>query len=160
MDMHVHNVACGSGGVERCMRMSVLHICERIIDACVLVCGRGHGNVRAQCACVLVLMWHMHMQCPIAVACLGYVYSCTWLLTPLAGDIREEMIESFMKEDSDKFIFLLSTRAGGLGLNLQKANWVVLFDSDWNPQVDIQAMDRAHRIGQTKEVMVYRWFAL
>ena len=77
-----------------------------------------------------------------------------------AGDIREEMIESFMKEDSDKFIFLLSTRAGGLGLNLQKANWVVLFDSDWNPQVDIQAMDRAHRIGQTKEVMVYRLCAV
>ena len=53
----------------------------------------------------------------------------------ISGDIREEMIESFMKEDSEKFIFLLSTRAGGLGLNLQKANWVVLFDSDWNPQV-------------------------
>ena len=109
-------------------------------------------NVRG----VLVLMWHMHMQCPIAAACLGYVYSCTWLLTPLAGDIREEMIESFMKEDSDKFIFLLSTRAGGLGLNLQKANWVVLFDSDWNPQVDIQAMDRAHRIGQQNHVFAYR----
>ena len=62
-----------------------------------------------------------------------------------------------MTEGSDKSIFLLSTRAGGLGLNLQKANWVVLFDSDWNPQVDIQAMDRAHRIGQTKEVMVYRF---
>jgi len=75
----------------------------------------------------------------------------------VSGEIREEMIENFMKDDSDKFIFLLSTRAGGLGLNLQKANWVVLFDSDWNPQVDIQAMDRAHRIGQTKAVMVYRF---
>eukprot|EP00918_Siedleckia_nematoides_P067476 GHVU01146899.1.p1 GENE.GHVU01146899.1~~GHVU01146899.1.p1 ORF type:complete len:911 (+),score=240.26 GHVU01146899.1:124-2856(+) len=75
----------------------------------------------------------------------------------ISGDIREEMIENFMAEGSDKFLFLLSTRAGGLGLNLQKANWVVLFDSDWNPQVDIQAMDRAHRIGQTKEVMVYRF---
>jgi len=40
---------------------------------------------------------------------------------------------------------------------ISQANWVVLFDSDWNPQVDIQAMDRAHRIGQTKEVMVYRY---
>ncbi|EKX31046.1 hypothetical protein GUITHDRAFT_83481 [Guillardia theta CCMP2712] len=75
----------------------------------------------------------------------------------ISGDVREEMIESFMKDDSDKFIFLLSTRAGGLGLNLQKANWVILFDSDWNPQVDIQAMDRAHRIGQTKPVLVYRF---
>ena len=75
----------------------------------------------------------------------------------ISGDVREQMIEDFMAEGSDKSIFLLSTRAGGLGLNLQKANWVVLFDSDWNPQVDIQAMDRAHRIGQTKEVMVYRF---
>lgn len=53
----------------------------------------------------------------------------------IAGDTREEMIDSFMQDDSDKFLFLLSTRAGGLGLNLQKANIVVLFDSDWNPQV-------------------------
>jgi SWI/SNF-related matrix-associated actin-dependent regulator of chromatin subfamily A member 5 len=55
----------------------------------------------------------------------------------IAGDTREEMIDSFMQEDSDKFLFLLSTRAGGLGLNLQKANIVVLFDSDWNPQVGV-----------------------
>mmetsp|Transcript_19667 Transcript_19667/g.40054 ORF Transcript_19667/g.40054 Transcript_19667/m.40054 type:complete len:1001 (-) Transcript_19667:199-3201(-) len=75
----------------------------------------------------------------------------------IAGDVREQMIDEFMKDNSEKFLFLLSTRAGGLGLNLQRANWVVLFDSDWNPQVDIQAMDRAHRIGQTKEVMVYRF---
>eukprot|EP00802_Teleaulax_amphioxeia_P001899 Tamp_01901.p1 GENE.Tamp_01901~~Tamp_01901.p1 ORF type:complete len:1009 (+),score=374.13 Tamp_01901:206-3028(+) len=75
----------------------------------------------------------------------------------ISGDVREEMIEDFMRDDSDKFVFLLSTRAGGLGLNLQKANWVVLFDSDWNPQVDIQAMDRAHRIGQTKPVHVFRF---
>ncbi len=53
----------------------------------------------------------------------------------IAGDTREEMIDSFMQDESDKFLFLLSTRAGGLGLNLQKANIVVLFDSDWNPQV-------------------------
>jgi SWI/SNF-related matrix-associated actin-dependent regulator of chromatin subfamily A member 5 len=75
----------------------------------------------------------------------------------ISGETREEMIEDFMREDSDQFLFLLSTRAGGLGLNLQKANWVVLFDSDWNPQVDIQAMDRAHRIGQTKPVQVFRF---
>jgi SWI/SNF-related matrix-associated actin-dependent regulator of chromatin subfamily A member 5 len=51
---------------------------------------------------------------------------------------------------------MLSTRAGGLGLNLMTANHVVLYDSDWNPQVDLQAMDRAHRIGQKKKVYVYR----
>jgi hypothetical protein len=51
-------------------------------------------------------------------------------------------------------MFLLSTRAGGLGINLATADVVVLFDSDWNPQMDLQAMDRAHRIGQKKEVQV------
>jgi len=50
----------------------------------------------------------------------------------------------------------VSTRAGGLGLNLMSANIVILYDSDWNPQVDLQAMDRAHRIGQKKVVQVFR----
>ncbi|NWS48247.1 SMCA1 protein, partial [Probosciger aterrimus] len=55
-----------------------------------------------------------------------------------------------------KFIFMLSTRAGGLGINLATADVVILYDSDWNPQVDLQAMDRAHRIGQKKPVRVFR----
>jgi SNF2 family DNA or RNA helicase len=58
---------------------------------------------------------------------------------------------------SEKFVFLLSTRAGGLGINLATADIVVLYDSDWNPQMDLQAMDRAHRIGQKKEVQVFRF---
>lgn len=62
-------------------------------------------------------------------------------------DTREEQIENFTKSNSPKFIFLLSTRAGGLGLNLTSADTVILYDSDWNPQMDLQAMDRAHRIG-------------
>ena len=69
---------------------------------------------------------------------------------------REEQIEDFSRPGSDKAIFLISTRAGGLGINLVTANHVVLFDSDFNPQVDLQAMDRAHRIGQRKTVYVYR----
>ena len=52
---------------------------------------------------------------------------------------------------------MLSTRAGGLGINLQTADIVVIFDSDWNPQADLQAMDRAHRIGQKKPVKVFRF---
>jgi SWI/SNF-related matrix-associated actin-dependent regulator of chromatin subfamily A member 5 len=61
--------------------------------------------------------------------------------------LREEQIEAFQAPGSDKQIFILSTRAGGLGINLHAANNVILFDSDWNPQVDLQAIDRAHRIG-------------
>jgi len=53
---------------------------------------------------------------------------------------------------SDIFVFLLSTRAGGLGINLTAADTVIFYDSDWNPTVDQQAMDRAHRLGQTKQV--------
>ncbi|VAH02268.1 unnamed protein product [Triticum turgidum subsp. durum] len=64
---------------------------------------------------------------------------------------------AFNKPGSEKFIFLLSTRAGGLGINLATADIVVLYDSDWNPQVDLQAQDRAHRIGQKKEVQVFRF---
>merc|ERR1711871_818394 len=69
---------------------------------------------------------------------------------------REERIYEYNKDDSEKFIFLLSTRAGGLGLNLQTADTVILYDSDWNPQADLQAQDRAHRIGQKKAVNVFR----
>jgi superfamily II DNA or RNA helicase len=57
---------------------------------------------------------------------------------------------------SEPFVFLLSTRAGGLGLNLTAANVVVFFDHDWNPQADIQATDRVHRLGQTRPVLVLR----
>lgn len=69
---------------------------------------------------------------------------------------REMQIDAFMSEESDKFVFLLSTRAGGLGINLTAADTVIIFDSDFNPQMDLQAMDRAHRIGQKSMVNVYR----
>ena len=71
-------------------------------------------------------------------------------------DSRDNQIVDFTSPNSDKFIFLLSTRAGGLGINLTSADTVILYDSDWNPQVDLQAMDRAHRIGQKNPVNVYR----
>lgn len=60
------------------------------------------------------------------------------------------------KEGEDYFIFLLSTRAGGLGINLTSADTVIIYDLDWNPHNDLQALARAHRIGQTRKVMVYR----
>ncbi|SMN18982.1 similar to Saccharomyces cerevisiae YBR245C ISW1 Member of the imitation-switch (ISWI) class of ATP-dependent chromatin remodeling complexes [Maudiozyma saulgeensis] len=70
---------------------------------------------------------------------------------------RIKAIDDYNAPDSDKFLFLLTTRAGGLGINLTSADTVVLFDSDWNPQADLQAMDRAHRIGQKKQVRVFRF---
>ena len=73
------------------------------------------------------------------------------------GETRENHIDAFNKEGSEKFAFLLSTRAGGLGINLATADTVIIYDSDWNPQMDLQAMDRAHRIGQKKEVQVFRF---
>lgn len=74
-----------------------------------------------------------------------------------AHEDRIAAIDDYNKEGSEKFLFLLTTRAGGLGINLTSADIVVLFDSDWNPQADLQAMDRAHRIGQTKQVYVFRF---
>ncbi|KAF4105528.1 lymphoid-specific helicase isoform X1 [Onychostoma macrolepis] len=68
---------------------------------------------------------------------------------------RDENMKKF-SSDPEVFLFLLSTRAGGLGINLTAADTVIIFDSDWNPQADLQAQDRCHRIGQTKPVMVYR----
>merc|ERR1711902_249188 len=70
---------------------------------------------------------------------------------------RDRQIQEFNADGSEKFVFMLSTRAGGLGINLYTADIVVLYDSDWNPQMDLQAMDRAHRIGQKKQVRVFRF---
>ncbi|KAJ1408276.1 SNF2 family N-terminal domain-containing protein [Ochromonadaceae sp. CCMP2298] len=70
---------------------------------------------------------------------------------------RQSCIDQFNEKDSDLFIFLISTRAGGLGINLTAADTVILFDSDWNPHQDSQAQDRCHRIGQQEQVVSYRF---
>ena len=77
----------------------------------------------------------------------------------MKGEIRRQALNSFNREASEDFIFLLSTRAGGLGINLATADTVIIYDSDWNPQNDLQAQARAHRIGQTKQVNIYRLVA-
>ncbi|KAK0241798.1 SNF2 family N-terminal domain-containing protein [Armillaria nabsnona] len=75
----------------------------------------------------------------------------------VASEARKKSIDHFNAPGSQDFAFLLSTRAGGLGINLETADTVVIFDSDWNPQNDLQAMARAHRIGQKSHVSVYRF---
>jgi ATP-dependent helicase STH1/SNF2 len=72
-------------------------------------------------------------------------------------DERAGHVQLFNAKDSEIMVFILSTRAGGLGLNLQTADTVIIFDSDWNPHADLQAQDRAHRIGQTKSVRILRF---
>ncbi|XP_066248842.1 chromodomain-helicase-DNA-binding protein 1 isoform X1 [Euwallacea similis] len=74
----------------------------------------------------------------------------------IKGDIRRQALDHFNAEGSPDFCFLLSTRAGGLGINLATADTVIIFDSDWNPQNDLQAQARAHRIGQKNQVNIYR----
>eukprot|EP01083_Nonionella_stella_P224837 799958_1 len=71
-------------------------------------------------------------------------------------DKRQASIDRYNEPNSDRFVFLLGTRAGGLGINLTTADTVIIFDSDWNPQNDLQAQARVHRIGQRKPVTIYR----
>ncbi|KAE8710591.1 Protein CHROMATIN REMODELING 5 [Hibiscus syriacus] len=73
------------------------------------------------------------------------------------SELRQQAMDHFNALGSDDFCFLLSTRAGGLGINLATADTVIIFDSDWNPQNDLQAMSRAHRIGQQEVVNIYRF---
>lgn len=92
-----------------------------------------------------------------------YLTLRSWSHSRIDGSVaqtdRQEQILAFNKSKSKSGtnIFILSTRAGGQGINLAAADTVILFDSDWNPQQDLQAMDRAHRIGQTRNVIVYRF---
>ncbi|GKT93260.1 lymphoid-specific helicase [Colletotrichum tofieldiae] len=82
-----------------------------------------------------------------------------WNACRLDGSVSQESRRDQIKEfnENPEFkIFLLSTRAGGQGINLASADTVILFDSDWNPQQDLQAQDRCHRIGQNRPVIVYR----
>uniref|UniRef100_A0A673BHS0 Chromodomain helicase DNA binding protein 4a n=1 Tax=Sphaeramia orbicularis TaxID=375764 RepID=A0A673BHS0_9TELE len=75
----------------------------------------------------------------------------------VTGNMRQEAIDRFNAPGAPQFAFLLSTRAGGLGINLASADTVIIYDSDWNPHNDIQAFSRAHRIGQNRKVMIYRF---
>ncbi|OAF70184.1 hypothetical protein A3Q56_02080 [Intoshia linei] len=89
--------------------------------------------------------------------CEGANYKYERIDGGITGTVRQDAIDRFNAPNSEKFIFLLSTRAGGLGINLASADTVFIYDSDWNPHNDIQAFSRAHRIGQVNQVMIYRF---
>ncbi|KAE9588990.1 hypothetical protein Lal_00012672 [Lupinus albus] len=84
----------------------------------------------------------------------------TWHYERIDGKVggaeRQIRIDRFNAKNSTRFCFLLSTRAGGIGINLATADTVIIYDSDWNPHADLQAMARAHRLGQTNKVMIFR----
>lgn len=83
-------------------------------------------------------------------------YPCERIDGAVKGDERQAAIDRYCDPNSNSFVFLLCTKAGGVGINLTAADTVVIFDSDWNPQNDLQAQARCHRIGQTKSVKIYR----
>ncbi|KAK8383263.1 hypothetical protein O3P69_011625 [Scylla paramamosain] len=89
--------------------------------------------------------------------CEGLGYKYERIDGGITGLARQEAIDRFNAPGAQQFIFLLSTRAGGLGINLATADTVIIYDSDWNPHNDIQAFSRAHRIGQANKVMIYRF---
>ncbi|TBU58147.1 SNF2 family DNA-dependent ATPase [Dichomitus squalens] len=114
-------------------------------------------NMKAKGSRVLIFSQMSRMLDILEDYCLFRGYKYCRIDGGTAHDDRIVAIDEYNKPDSEKFIFLLTTRAGGLGINLTSADVVVLYDSDWNPQADLQAMDRAHRIGQTKQVYVFRF---
>ncbi|XMA13391.1 hypothetical protein WAI453_006182 [Rhynchosporium graminicola] len=82
-------------------------------------------------------------------------YTVSFLSGKTKNDDRQKLVDSF-NSDPNQFVFLISTKAGGVGLNITSANKVVIFDPNWNPSYDLQAQDRAYRIGQLRDVEVYR----
>ncbi|CAI0416517.1 unnamed protein product, partial [Linum tenue] len=105
---------------------------------------------------VLIYSQFQHMLDLLEDYCLHKKWLYERIDGKVAGAERQIRIDRFNAKNSSRFCFLLSTRAGGLGINLATADTVIIYDSDWNPHADLQAMARAHRLGQTNKVMIYR----
>lgn len=123
----------------------------------MLVLDRLLKRLRAQGSRVLIFSQMSRLLDILEDYCLFREYKYCRIDGSTAHEDRIAAIDDYNKPGSEQFVFLLTTRAGGLGINLTSADIVILYDSDWNPQADLQAMDRAHRIGQTKQVVVYRF---
>ncbi|CAG8456212.1 5567_t:CDS:10 [Dentiscutata erythropus] len=106
---------------------------------------------------VLIFSQFVEMLSILEEFCEDEGYSYVKLDGSTSNEVRQENISAFQAPDKNIFIFLLSTRAGGVGLNLMAADTVFIFDPDFNPHQDIQALSRVHRIGQYKPVKVFRF---
>ena len=131
---------------------------ERIIEASgkMVLLDKLLAKLRSEKRKVLIFSQFTIMLDIIMDYCLLKAYPMERIDGNVARADRQSSIDRFGM-DHHSFIFLLSTRAGGVGINLTAADTVIIFDSDWNPQNDLQAMARCHRIGQKKSVMVYRF---
>lgn len=131
-------------------------------DELVAACGKMRVlerlllRLRAKGHKVLIFSQMTRMLDLIAHYCDERGFHCCRIDGSVHWQERRDQIAAFNDVSNDAFVFLLSTRAGGLGLNLTAADTVIIYDSDWNPHQDMQAMDRVHRIGQTRPVHVYR----
>uniref|UniRef100_A0A7S2RL01 Chromodomain-helicase-DNA-binding protein n=2 Tax=Mucochytrium quahogii TaxID=96639 RepID=A0A7S2RL01_9STRA len=105
---------------------------------------------------VLIFSQMVKMLDMLQYYCKGRGYPVERLDGGVQGNVRQASIDRFSNPEGNSFIFLLSTRAGGVGINLTAADTVIIFDSDWNPQNDAQAQARVHRIGQKKAVKIFR----
>ncbi|KAI6031067.1 hypothetical protein PISMIDRAFT_671647 [Pisolithus microcarpus 441] len=132
---------------------------EHIIENCgkMIILDKLLKSMKAKGSRVLIFSQMSRVLDILEDYCLFRSFKYCRIDGSTAHDERIIAIDEYNKPDSEKFIFLLTTRAGGLGINLTTADIVILYDSDWNPQADLQAMDRAHRIGQTKQVYVFRF---
>jgi len=122
----------------------------------MMLLDRLLGKLKADGHRVLIFSQMVHMLDILTDYLKLRNYSFQRLDGTIPAAERKIAIDHFNAPGSDDYCFLLSTRAGGLGINLMTADTVIIFDSDWNPQADLQAMARAHRIGQQKPVSVYR----
>jgi chromodomain-helicase-DNA-binding protein 7 len=113
-------------------------------------------KLRAEGHKVLIFSQFVRMLDLLEYLCQGRGYPAERLDGSIHGNKRQAAIDRFSDPKSDSFVFLLSTRAGGVGINLTAADTVIIYDSDWNPQNDAQAQARCHRIGQTKAVKIFR----
>ncbi|CAJ1447398.1 unnamed protein product, partial [Effrenium voratum] len=100
---------------------------------------------------VLIFCQYVHTLDFLEAYCAFRQWRCLRLDGSTARVLRELDMRDFNSHDEDLFVYLIGTRAGGLGVNLASANHVVIYEQDWNPHVDHQAIDRAHRIGQSRQ---------